>query len=100
MISRPSQVLYQAKTFFTCIFAWLCLHKRLTRVQWLAVIGLVIGTILASDVGLDARNSSSSSSRSASLALRGSQMQKHRKDAESMQNMSDSTIGKLIGSCG
>lgn len=44
------QVIYQCKTVFTCIFAYLCLSKRLTARQWLAILLLILGTILASDV--------------------------------------------------
>jgi len=43
------QVTYQCKTLFTALFSWLLLNRRLQPSQWLALLLLVVGTVLASD---------------------------------------------------
>ena len=44
------QVTYQTKTLFTALFSVLLLRRRLKPSQWVALVLLFLGTVLASDV--------------------------------------------------
>lgn len=55
------QVTYQTKTLFTALFSVVILGRQLVRSQWLALLLLFFGTVLASDLGTDSKRAAPTS---------------------------------------